>query len=43
VLYSSGILDLVCVLELLEAGQEEEEEEEREAKGNKNKKKENRA
>jgi hypothetical protein len=30
VLYSSGILDLVCVLELLEAGQEEEEEEEEE-------------
>ncbi len=28
VLYSSGIRDLICVLELLEAGQEEEEEEE---------------
>jgi hypothetical protein len=32
VLYSSGILDLVCVLELLEAGQEEEEEEEEETR-----------
>jgi hypothetical protein len=32
VLYSSGILDLVCVLELLEAGQEEEEEEETRSK-----------
>ncbi len=32
VLYSSGIRDLICVLELLEAGQEEEEEEETRSK-----------